>query len=109
MSVTTMSSAPECCSSFSRADGPSALDELEQHAGALDMVVTDMVIPFGSGRSVAEHARSARPDLPVLVISGYVDSADSRAALSSAEFEFLPKPFGPTDLLSRVREMLDRR
>ena len=58
---------------------------------------------------MAEHARSARPDLPVLVISGYVDDAANRAALSAAEFEFLPKPFGPTDLLRRVRAMLDRR
>ena len=87
--------------------GSEAMAALEAN-GAIDLVVTDMVMPDASGRQVAERVRELRPATPVLVISGYVDREDFRSALSHGQYEFLPKPFLPTVFVRRVRALLDQ-
>ncbi len=80
-------------------------------SAALDLVVTDVVMPGGmSGVEMGERLSRTRPRLPVLYISGYTDDArfrspgDSRNALA-----FLGKPFQPEELLAKVNEMVKKR
>jgi CheY-like chemotaxis protein len=62
-------------------------------------------MPDMSGTELAHRLRVARPDLPVLLVSGYAATDVQEADL--AEFSFLAKPFTPRQLLAKGREVLD--
>jgi two-component system, cell cycle sensor histidine kinase and response regulator CckA len=87
-------------------NGEEALAIAREYAGAIQLLVTDIVMPGLTGPALAERLKIERPATRVLFTSGYADSA---AALQNAELRrsFLPKPFLPAELLKRVREVLD--
>jgi len=75
---------------------------------AIDLLLTDLVLPDGGGRDVAERVAELRPEIRVLYVSGYTDDPALRRGISESEIEFLGKPFAPDRLVARVREVLDR-
>ena len=81
---------------------------LDQHRGTLDLLLTDVVMPGGSGPELVAYARRGRPGLPALFISGYADEATLRYGLDQENATLLPKPFHPEKLVAQVREVLDR-
>lgn len=82
-------------------NGNEALALLEQNH-AVDLLLTDVLMPDINGIELAKEAKRLRPDLPILFISGYWDKFEH----SMRGFECVPKPFGPVELLSKVREVL---
>ena len=86
-------------------------DEAEDVAGndpdAIDLLVTDVVMPGRNGIELADRLRTTMTDLPVLYISGYTDMSIVRDGLLSHEVAFLQKPFTPDDLLRKVRQVLE--
>jgi CheY-like chemotaxis protein len=89
-------------------NGPEALRMVEREPGAIDLLVTDVVMPHMSGKEVAERLARERPGMRVLYVSGYPrGTGDHRVALQPGD-EFLPKPFTGPQLLGKVREVLDR-
>jgi two-component system cell cycle sensor histidine kinase/response regulator CckA len=74
------------------------------HAGTIDLLVTDVVMPGVSGPKVAALVRAARPAIRLLYISGYSDEVLT-GSLDGAPL--LSKPFTPSDLGRKVREVLD--
>jgi len=76
--------------------------------GPIDLLLTDLVLPDGGGRDVAERVAELRPEIRVLYVSGYTDDPALRRGISESEIEFLSKPFAPDRLVARVREVLDR-
>ena len=89
-------------------NGEEALQLLEAHAEEIDLVLTDVVMPRAGGEALAAAARQRRPDIALLVVSGYPEgSADALAWVP--EGAFLPKPFTGTELGHMVRRLLDRR
>jgi PAS domain S-box-containing protein len=88
-------------------DGPSALEVAAGHAAAIDILVTDVVMPGMSGRELAERLAPLRPSMKVLYTSGYTDDAMVRQGVLSAGVAFLQKPFVPESLARKVREVLD--
>jgi len=87
-------------------DAEEALLVSQTHAGPLHLVVTDVVLPRMSGPELAQVLTADRPDLLVLYVSGYMDDAIVRHGLLEASAPFLPKPYTPSMLLARVRQVL---
>jgi CheY-like chemotaxis protein len=79
------------------ADGQEALDVLDR-APKVELVITDVGMPVMDGNELARRLEQLRPDLPILLISGYGDSGTSRP--------YLQKPFSPDQLIHRVGELL---
>ncbi len=79
----------------------------EEHAGPIDLLVTDVIMPDEPGPALAERLAAARPELRVLYISGYAEGAlEQQGGLNDAGF--LQKPFTPSELTAAVRETLAR-
>jgi two-component system cell cycle sensor histidine kinase/response regulator CckA len=75
-------------------------------ARAIDLLVTDVVLPGLSGRELSERLCAARPALKVLFMSGYTDDAVVRHGIESDRVAFLQKPFPVDGLLRLVRRVL---
>ena len=84
-----------------------ALELVEHDPETIDLVVTDVVMPGTSGGALGELLARLRPDLPLLYTSGYSDEEAIRRGLLVQGRPFLQKPFTPSDLARRVRELLD--
>jgi signal transduction histidine kinase/ActR/RegA family two-component response regulator len=82
-------------------DGQQALDMFQVHAFSVVMVVTDVVMPRMGGIELARRLRKARPDLPILFVTGYVEKSESLHE-SAAGMPVLLKPFAPDALLRAV-------
>lgn len=93
---------------LSAAHGQEALRLAEAHAGPIHLLLTDLVMPGGSGRELAQNLAAQRPETAVLYTSGHTDDALLQHGISSAEVDFLQKPFTPTELTTKVRAILDR-
>ncbi len=88
-------------------NGREALEMLGR-GEAVDLVLTDLIMPGVGGRELAEQVREVSPGLPILYTSGYSrDLGPFQEMLAHGE-HFLAKPFGPVDLARKVRQILDR-
>ena len=68
-------------------------------------MLTDLVMPGGSGKELSDELRAQRSNLPVLFMSGYFDEELASEQLSRS-LDFLPKPFTREQLLTRTRKAL---
>jgi len=82
-------------------NGQDALHQMERLQSTVDVLVTDIDLPGMSGLDLAAAAGKKYPGLPVLLISGLPLSREDQAAQPN----YLPKPFGPAELLSRVERL----
>jgi len=90
------------------ADGPdAALARAAQGGVAVDLIVTDVVMPGMNGRELAKALRARQPRAKVLFMSGYTANVIHHHGLMDQDVIFLPKPFRPADLARKVRETLD--
>ncbi|MDP9337700.1 MAG: PAS domain S-box protein [Acidobacteriota bacterium] len=87
-------------------DGADALRLAGQHSGAIDLLVTDMVMPGISGQELATLIVEKRPGLQVIFMSGYSEYAAVEAAQSDAAIKLLTKPFSRALILRAVQEIL---
>jgi CheY-like chemotaxis protein len=77
------------------------------HAGPIDLLLTDVMMPGLTGPELARRMCAAAPNLKVLYISGYAAEETLQAGQMPPGFAFLPKPFTLGALVSKVRETLD--
>jgi two-component system, cell cycle sensor histidine kinase and response regulator CckA len=89
-------------------DGERAIALAAEHAGCIDLLITDVVMPKLSGRQLAERLTALRPDLQVLFVSGYLDQIVLPERFSGAATHFLAKPYTFDSVVRNVRELLDR-
>ena len=84
-------------------NGQEALEVFDRHGDSVDLLLTDMRMPFMGGAELASQLRTRRGTLKLLCISGYAGGHE-------LEFsgDFLAKPFSRDQLLAKVREILDR-
>jgi signal transduction histidine kinase/CheY-like chemotaxis protein len=90
-------------------ESSSAIDALEiirKHPG-FDLVVTDVIMPQMSGKELCDLIKTQIPCTKVLLMSGYTDDALAHHGVLNEEISFLEKPFSPSRLSQKVREVLD--
>jgi DNA-binding NtrC family response regulator len=75
---------------------------------SIDLIITDIVMPHLGGAELAQRLTAARPGIRVLFLSGHTDDATLRAEISHDAVDFIAKPFSPSLLARKVREVLDR-
>ncbi|MGE0454931.1 MAG: LytS/YhcK type 5TM receptor domain-containing protein [Vicinamibacteria bacterium] len=87
---------------------PAAAIELARtHAGPIDLLLTDVVMPEMNGRELAERVVALRPGIRRLFVSGYTADVIARRGVLEEGTRLLQKPFTRDDLASKVRQALD--
>ncbi len=89
-------------------DGPAALKYLDEHAAETDLVVLDLMLPGMSGYEICRSIRERDGRLPVLVLSARTLTEDKAHAFDMGTDQYMTKPFALPELLSRVRNLLQR-
>jgi len=87
--------------------GDQALRICRDHDGAIDLLLTDVVMPRMGGGELAERVRQQRPRTRVLFSSGYTDNGIAHHGVLESGVAFLQKPFTVGSLLDKVRDVLD--
>jgi two-component system OmpR family response regulator len=90
-------------------DGPSALNSLEAADPPIDLVVLDLMLPEMSGYETCRILRRSNPDTPVLALTARTLPEDKAQAFDCGVDQYMTKPFDLAELLSRVRNLLERR
>jgi two-component system, cell cycle sensor histidine kinase and response regulator CckA len=90
-------------------NGDEALRVAERSGGAIDLLLTDVVMPHNGGGPLAQAMAQRFPLVKVLYMSGYTGDEVLRNGVLRSANTFLPKPFSPDQLLHKVREVLDTR
>jgi two-component system OmpR family response regulator len=89
--------------------GPTALELYESAQPPVDLVVLDLMLPEMSGYEICRALRRLDLDIPVLALTARTLSEDKIQAFDCGVDQYMTKPFSLPELLSRVRNLLDKR
>ena len=88
-------------------NGDRAISICNQYKKAINLMITDVVMPKMSGRELEKKITPLYPEIKVLFVSGYTDNAIVHHGVLDSDVAFLAKPFSTDALVHKVREMLD--
>jgi CheY-like chemotaxis protein len=94
------------CRVLEAASGEEALRLAEAVQGGCQLVLTDVVMPGMSGKTLVEELRARCPAIKVLFMSGYPNDVILRRGVMDGAVNYLGKPFTPSELAVRVREVM---
>ncbi len=83
-----------------------ALDLSARHAGSIDVLLTDVIMPGMNGKQLAEALKGSRPEMKVIFMSGYTEDIFSQQGLTPEQGILLHKPLTPQDLAAHVAAVL---
>lgn len=87
-------------------NGIEAMEMLEEQNGAVDLVVSDVVMPEMDGPTLLKEMRARNPDLKIIFVSGYAEEAFEKSLPENEQFAFLAKPFALSALIAKVKETM---
>ncbi|MBI2354467.1 MAG: response regulator [Deltaproteobacteria bacterium] len=91
------------------ASGPQdALMLFERHAGEIDLLLTDVMMPVMSGPEMVQRMLAKRPDLKVVFMSGYTDEKLRMSEFPDEQLAFIMKPFSPDNLINMISDSIRR-
>lgn len=91
---------------YAATDGVEALERYAEHADAIDLLVTDVMMPRMSGADLAIEIRRRQPNARILFLSGYAEGVQQRTGLDSGNSWYLQKPYAPEEFLETVQRLL---
>ena len=86
------------------ANGQEAVEAFDGHAGKIDLVVSDVVMPEMDGPTLLTNLRSRDPDVKIIFVSGYAEEAFEKNLAPGEKYNFLPKPFTLKQLVGAVKQ-----
>ncbi len=89
------------------ANGEEAVEKFREYAEKIDLLLLDIIMPKKSGIDVLDEARSLRPEIKVLFMSGYPADFIKDRGLMKSQYAYVSKPVSPNSLLRSIREVLD--
>jgi two-component system cell cycle sensor histidine kinase/response regulator CckA len=87
-------------------NGIEAMEALEEKNGAVDLVVSDVVMPEMDGPTLLREMRIRNPNLKIIFVSGYAEEAFDKSLPENEQFAFLAKPFALSALVAKVKETM---
>jgi PAS domain S-box-containing protein len=87
---------------------PEALEQFSQQPNTFDLVIADLTMPDLTGLELAEAIMGLRPDIPVILCTGFADPAMAEKARKMGIAEVIKKPFGVQDFAESIRRVLDK-
>ena len=91
------------------ADGQEAVDHFRQHSATTDLIILDITMPVMNGEEALHRIRDVRPEVPVLMSSGYDQVEFHNKFRGSKSVSFLQKPYTANLLLDQVQTILAKR
>jgi two-component system cell cycle sensor histidine kinase/response regulator CckA len=88
------------------ANGIEAMEVIDEKDGAVDLVVSDVVMPEMDGPTLLREMRKRNPNLKIIFVSGYAEEAFDKSLPENEQFAFLPKPFALAALVEKVKETM---
>jgi two-component system, cell cycle sensor histidine kinase and response regulator CckA len=88
------------------ANGIEAMEALNEKNGAVDLVVSDVVMPEMDGPTLLKEMRQRNPNLKIIFVSGYAEEAFDKSLPENEQFAFLAKPFALSALVAKVKETM---
>jgi PAS domain S-box-containing protein len=90
-------------------DGNDAVREYRENRDRISLLLFDVIMPRKNGKDAYEEIRTIRPDIKALFISGYSADMISSEGILEKGLSFISKPVSPSELLRKVREVLDKK
>lgn len=89
------------------ANGKEALEMTQNHQGQIHLLLTDTIMPKMGGQALIDQFKLMYPTTKIIVTSGYEDKVLAKKNSSGSDVAFIPKPFSATELVQKVRDILD--
>ena len=88
-------------------NGMEALATSLKHAGGIQLLLTDIIMPRLSGKGLAQEILEEQPEIKVIFMSGYANELLGERGVIEEKTHFISKPFSEAELIRKVREVLD--
>lgn len=90
-------------------DGEDAVKKFKKDRERIQLVLLDVIMPKKNGREAYEAMKKIRSDIKVIFMSGYTADVIQKKELLEGDFGLILKPVSPTQLLRKMREVLDKK
>jgi PAS domain S-box-containing protein len=89
-------------------DGEDAINRFMENKDEINLIILDVIMPKKNGREAYNKIKNISPDVKAIFISGYTEDIIKREDIFEMGLNFIAKPVSPSDLLEKIREVLDK-
>ena len=90
------------------ASGKEAINVLHEYEGEVNLLLTDVVMPYMNGRELAETIRKERPDIKIIFMSGYTENIIAHHGVLEQGINYISKPITPVALTQKIKTVLNK-